>query len=113
MNPLSVAFWLVPTGVIYFIHGMTMKYAFLLSRNMTEKEAVARNRYVQTSKVQDDILKQKVTIMQGMKNIWKAITRKNPKSVLTIAREDNLNPSKIPDVTDNDIEGNYSSSSSE
>ena len=82
---------------------MTIKYIYLLSRNLTEKEAVSRRQYVRTNKIDDDVVKVKLPIRQCLKNIWSNLVRKSPKSVIDIAEE--MNRPENCDVTDHRIEG--------
>ena len=103
INPLGIFFLIVPSGLIFFLHQMTLKYIYLLSRNLTEKERVSRRQYVKTSNIDDDIIKSKLPIKQCIKNIWSNLMRKNPKSVLDLAKE--MNRPETWDVTDHRIEG--------
>ena len=95
---------------------MTAKYIYLLSRNLTEKEAVARRNYSQQSKINDDIVSQKLPFSTCVKNIWKNLVRKHPKSVLAIAKRMRSSKHIHHETTDNHIDGmnppGYDSSSS-
>lgn len=89
MNPLAVLYFIVPSGLIFFLNHMTLKYIYLLSRNLTEKEAVSRRQYVNSNNLNDDVIRVKLPLKQCLKNIWSNLVRKNPKSVLSIAEEMN------------------------
>lgn len=118
MNPLAFLFMVIPPIVVMFLHHMTFKYCYNLSRNLTEKEYVARKRYASSQKINDDVVDAKLSYWQCTKNIWSHLVRKNPKSVLEIAKTfDNnpIEPSEGPQ--DQPIEGmqndSFDSSSSE
>eukprot|EP00344_Euplotes_crassus_P002916 CAMPEP_0197007044 /NCGR_PEP_ID=MMETSP1380-20130617/38758_1 /TAXON_ID=5936 /ORGANISM="Euplotes crassus, Strain CT5" /LENGTH=210 /DNA_ID=CAMNT_0042426967 /DNA_START=840 /DNA_END=1472 /DNA_ORIENTATION=+ len=76
---------------------------------MTEKELVSRRQFSSREKVDDALIKN-LTFKQKMRNVFKRLTRSNPKSVLDIAAT-----MEISESADRDIEGmdnQYSSSSS-
>lgn len=115
INPMCFLFFVIPPIVLFTLHDMTFKYWYLFSRNLTEKESVARKRYSNSVKVQDSIVEEKISFSQCARNIWANLMKKTPKSVLEIAKKMETNSVYI-DSHDEVIEGmenhNLSSSSS-
>ena len=96
-------FLIVPPLVFVLLHEMAFKYWYLLSRNQTEKESVARRRYARSQQIEDK--QEKLTYIQCIKNVWGNIMRKNPESVLTIARKMKNAPIVEHEPTDDTIAG--------
>jgi hypothetical protein len=58
VNVLPIAFLIHPVLFMVMLWDMFKEYAWLLSRNMTEKEKCSRDRFVVTSGINDDVLNQ-------------------------------------------------------
>uniref|UniRef100_A0A7S3K781 Uncharacterized protein n=1 Tax=Euplotes crassus TaxID=5936 RepID=A0A7S3K781_EUPCR len=109
INPFCFMFFVLPPVILFFVGNFSAEYYYLLSRDMTEKELVSRRQFSSREKVDDALIKN-LTFKQKMRNVFKRLTRSNPKSVLDIAAT-----MEISESADRDIEGmdnQYSSSSS-
>jgi len=64
---------------------MFNEYIYLFSRNLTEKEKVSRDSYWNQRQLEDEI--DKITFKEAVRNIYRRLTSKTQKSLLTISWE--------------------------
>ena len=105
-------YFVLPPIILFFLSNFNGEYFYLLSRDMTEKEICSRKQFSQREKVKDQLIDD-LTFFKKAMNMYKRLTRPNPKSVIDIAAK--MEFSESHDGADKDIEGmgnQFSSSSS-
>lgn len=85
INFLPSLMMVYPAFFVIMLFPMFNEYIYLFSRNLTEKEKVSRDSYWNQRQLEDEI--DKITFKEAVRNIYRRLTSKTQKSLLTISWE--------------------------